>query len=258
MTETLPLAIMPKPEPEDEIRALAKRYKAANSVGMQLLNIVGGQAENLLEKLPDSVKDRLETVAERALTSALSAANRSRGVVPDQKGWLNTAITTAMGAAGGVGGLPSAMAEMPITVTVLMRAMLAIAAEHGFDPDSPEVMKECLAVFASAGPLSDDDGADLGFLAARVSITGASVNTLIAKVAPKVATTLGQKLAAQTIPVLGAAAGAAVNYAYTSYYQDMARVHFGLLRLAEDSGLPRADLLEALRAEIEPKRIQRN
>lgn len=258
MTETLPVAVpVPREEAEAEIRALAKRYKAANSVGMQLLNIVGGQAENLMEKLPDSVKDRLEVVAEKALTTALSAANRSRGVVPDQKGWLNTAVATAMGAAGGMGGLPSAMAEMPVTVTVLMRAMLAIAAEHGFDPDSPEVMKECLAVFASAGPLSEDDSADLGFLAARVSITGASVNALIAKVAPKVATVLGQKLAAQTVPVLGAAAGAAVNYAYTSYYQQMAHVHFGLLRLADTSGLPRAQLLDALRSELEPPRIKK-
>lgn len=252
MTEIVP--VLPV---DAEIKTLAKRYKSANSVGMQLLNIVGGQAENLLEKLPDSVKDRLEIVAERALGSALSAANRSRGVVPDQKGWLSTAMATAMGAAGGVGGLPSALAEMPVTVTVLMRAMLAIAAEHGFDPDSPEVAKECLAVFAAAGPLAEDDGTDIGFLAARVSITGASVNALIARVAPKVATVLGQKLAAQTVPVLGAAAGAAVNYAYTSYYQEMAHVHFGLLRLAQDSGRSRAELLDALREELTPARINR-
>jgi len=95
-------------------------------------------------------------------------------------------------------------------------------------------------------------------LAARVSLTGASVNGLIARVAPRVATALGQKLAAQTVPVLGAAAGAAVNYAYTSYYQQMAHVHFGLLRLAEDSSRPRAELLDMLRQELEPPRIRRN
>ena len=43
---------------------------------------------------------------------------------------------------------------------------------------------------------------------------------------------LGQKLAAQSVPVLGAVAGAATNYAYTSYYQEMAHVHFRLRRLA--------------------------
>ena len=253
MTEIIPVGTT-----EEQVRLLAKRYKSANSVGMQLLNLIGGQAENLLERLPDSAKDRLEVTAERALGAALDAAGRTRGVVPDQKGWLNTAMATAMGVAGGMGGLPSALAELPVTVTVLMRAMLGIAAEHGFDPESPEVAKECLAVFASAGPLAKDDGADIGFLAARVSLTGASVNGLIARVAPRVATALGQKLAAQTVPVLGAAAGAAVNYAYTSYYQPMAHVHFGLLRLAEDSGRPRAELLDMLRQELEPPRIRRN
>ncbi|MFW2587745.1 EcsC family protein [Sagittula sp. SSi028] len=252
MTEITPVVPV-----DAQLRALADRYTSASSVGMQLLNIVGGQAENLLEKLPDSVKDRLEFVAERALSSALMAANKSRGVVPDQKGWFSTALTTAMGAAGGVGGLPSALAEMPVTVTVLMRAMLAIAKEHGFDPDDPDVMKECLMVFATSGPLSEDDGADLGFLAARVSITGASVNALIARVAPRVATVLGQKLATQTVPVLGAAAGAAVNYAYTSYYQDMAHVHFGLLRLAEDSNTPREELLEGLREALARSKVTR-
>ena len=73
---------------------------------------------------------------------------------------------------------------------------------------------------------------------------------LIGKVAPRLATAMGQKLAAQTVPVLGAAAGAATNYAYTSYYQQMAHVHFGLLRLAEQSGRPRAELVSALQEKL--------
>jgi uncharacterized protein (DUF697 family) len=58
---------------------------------------------------------------------------------------------------------------------------------------------------------------------------------------------LGQKLAAQTVPILGAAAGAATNYAYTSYYQEMAHVHFGLRRLALDSGSSETLLVEELK-----------
>ena len=49
-----------------EIAALARRYRSAGGVGLQVLNIIGGQAENLLERLPDKVKDRLETATERA------------------------------------------------------------------------------------------------------------------------------------------------------------------------------------------------
>ena len=64
-----------------------------------------------------------------------------------------------MGAAGGFGGLPSALAEVPVTATVLMRAIQGIAEEHGFDPASEEVRMACLEVFAAAGPLAAEDEA---------------------------------------------------------------------------------------------------
>ncbi|ETW11102.1 hypothetical protein ATO8_18824 [Roseivivax marinus] len=233
------------------LTSLARRHKRAGGVGLQVLNVIGSQAENLLERLPDRIKDRLESITERALENALSMAQRSRGVVPDQRSWLNTALTTAMGAAGGAGGLPTALAEVPVTTTVLLRAIQGVAAENGYDPSDPEIQKECLSVFASAGPLEADDGVDMAFLSARVALTGATVHGMIARVAPRLATVMGQKLAAQTVPVLGAAAGAATNYAYTSYYQEMAAVHFGLRRLAEDTGRSRAEMTEAFRLALE-------
>lgn len=233
-----------------ELDGLARRHKAAGGMGMQVLNLLGGQAENLLERLPDSIKDRLEDTTTRALTVAMDAAARSRGVVPDQRGWLNTAVTTAMGAAGGFGGLPTALTELPVTTTVLLRVIQGIAAEHGLDPNDPEVRKLCLTVFSSAGPLERDDGADLAFLSARVTLTGATMHSVIARVAPRLAAVLGQKLAAQTIPLLGAVAGAATNYAYTSYYQEMAHVQFGLESLGRRSGRAPVELIEDLRRRL--------
>lgn len=237
-------------EAEAELDRLARRYKAAGGVGLQVLNLLGGQAENLLERLPDGVKSRLEDATERALGVAMDAAGRSRGVLGDQSGWLNTAATTAMGAAGGFGGLPTALAELPVTTTVLLRAILGVAAEHGFDPAEEEVRLACLQVFSAAGPLEADDGADMAFLAARVTLTGATVHGVIARIAPRLATVMGQKLAAQTVPLVGAVAGAATNYAYTSYYQEMAHVQFGLRALARKHGLSEATLREALRARL--------
>ncbi|MFZ5961896.1 EcsC family protein [Thalassococcus sp. BH17M4-6] len=238
---------------DGELTELARRHRAAGGVGLQVLNFVGGQAENLLERLPDGAKNRLEEATERALQVALRAAAQSRGVVPDQKSWLNTAMTTAMGAVGGAGGLPTALAELPVTTTVLLRTIQGIAAEHGYDPSDPEIQKECLLVFGSAGPLEADDGVDMAFLSARITLTGTTVRAIMARIAPRLATVLGQKLAAQTVPVLGAAAGAATNYAYTSYYQEMARVHFGLRRLSERTGTPRAELVNDLRQRLKKR-----
>lgn len=230
--------------------ALARRYRRANGYGIDLLNMVGGKAEGLLDRLPASARAGLDQATHRALEQAMKAAHESRGVVPDQKSWINTAIGSAMGAVGGIGGLPTALAELPVTTTLLLRVIQGISSEYGFDPQAENVQFDCIKVFSAAGPLEADDGADLGFITARVTLTGATVQGLIARVAPRLATVLGQKLAAQTIPVLGAVAGAATNFAYTSYYQEIAHVHFGLRRLAIDADVPVETLVEQLRARM--------
>ena len=235
---------------EAELDALVARYRAADSTGMQVVTMIGGRVENLIDRLPVEARGSIEGATRRALEIAFDAAARSRGRVADTSDWLNTAVTTAMGAAGGAGGLPTALAELPVTTTVLLRAIQGIAAEHGFDPADEVVRLDCLQVFAASGPLERDDGADFAFLAARVSLTGASVRGLIAKVAPRLGVVLGQKLAAQAVPILGAVAGAAVNYAFTSYYQQMAHIQFGLKRLSRDTGLDHATLVAEFRTRL--------
>jgi hypothetical protein len=188
---------------------IAKRYSQAGGVGINVLNLIGGSAENLIDRLPNAVRRNLEAATIKALNHAMRAAHSSRSYLPDQKSWLNQAASAAMGAAGGAGGLPTALAELPVTTTLLLRVIQGVAVEHGFDPNAENVQFDCVQVFSAAGPLSGDDGADLG-----------------------------------------AVAGAATNYAYTSYYQDMAHVHFGLRRLAIEGDVPSEELLERLRQKM--------
>jgi hypothetical protein len=229
-----------------ELDRLAARYRNAAGLGVQLLTMIGGKAEQLLDRLPPAVRDKLETATEQALKLAMRAANTSRKAVPDQTPWMNTAVSTAMGAAGGFGGLPSALIELPATTTVLLRIIQGVAAEHGFDPSAESVQFDCIRVFAAAGPLAEDDGADLGFVTLRLTLTGGAMQRLIATVAPRLAIVLGQKLATQTIPVLGAVAGATTNYVYSGYYREIAHVHFGLRRLAIEADLPPEELTARL------------
>ncbi|MFN0115793.1 MAG: EcsC family protein [Paracoccaceae bacterium] len=240
-------------EVEARLGELARRHRAAGGIGMKLVSLAGGTAQNLLERLPDRVKDRLEEATASALERALDAAAVSRGMVADRGDWLNSVVTAALGAAGGAGGLPTALAELPVTTTILLRSIQGIAAEHGFDPADDSTRADCIRVFASAGPLTNDDAADLGFLAARVTISGRTLQTLIAKVAPRLSAVFGQKLAAQAAPVAGAVTGAWINYVFTSYYQEMARVHFGLRKLAEETGEDREALAARLRAKLVAK-----
>jgi hypothetical protein len=84
-----------------------------------------------------------------------------------------------------------------------------------------------------------------------VTITGQSVQSLIAAIAPRLSAAFGQKLAAQAAPVIGAATGAALNWVFTGYYQEMARVHFGIAALSRDTGISRAQLYGRLKDLIE-------
>lgn len=234
------------------IAALAVRLRRANNPGVHLLNALGGTADGLFNKLPAPVTKGLEGATMSALEAAFDGAVHTRRATGVKgHGWLARAISSGLGAAGGAGGLPTALAELPITTTVLLHCIQDVAAQHGFDPEREDVRKACIQTFAAAGPLEDDDGADLAFLAARTTLTGATVQSIIARVAPRLSIVLGQKLAAQAVPILGAAAGAATNYAYTAYYQEMAHVNFGMLRLAEDSDRSFDALRDMLRAQVE-------
>ncbi|MGJ8544605.1 MAG: EcsC family protein [Sulfitobacter sp.] len=235
---------------DQQLDAIAKRYKAAGGVGIHVLNLLGAQADGLIERLPATVRRNLDAATEKALKQAMRAASSSRSMVGDQPSWLNQAATMATGAAGGAGGLPSALAELPVTTTLLLRVIQGVAAEYGFDPKAENVQFDCIKVFSAAGPLKGDDGADLGFLSARLALSGQAVQSIIAKVAPRLAVVMGQKLAAQAVPILGAVAGAATNYAYTSYYEDMAHVHFALRKLAIEGDISAEDLTERLRLKM--------
>ncbi|NOD97454.1 EcsC family protein [Ruegeria sp. HKCCD6228] len=235
---------------EAELDRLADHYRSAGGVGVKLLNKLGGSAESLLEQLPEPVRNGLTGATEQALWLAMHAAEGSRRAVPDQQPWVNTAVTTAMGAAGGLGGVSTALMELPATTAMLLRAIQGAAAREGFDPSAENVKFDCVRVLSAAGPLSHDDGADLGFFSVRLTLTGPAMQRLIAAVAPRFSIVLGQKLAAQSVPVLGALAGGGTNYVYTRYYQQIARVHFGLRRLAIDADIPHEDLARRLSARM--------
>lgn len=246
---TLQAVLPPITDPtiHEQIDRLARRYVEAAGLGMELMQTIGTSAEGLLDRLPGFVRARLDRITHAALSRALSTASGTRRLVRDRGEWFNRMISTASGAAGGIGGLAGALVEMPVTITLLLRAMLEIAAEHGLDTESDEVRMECLRIFSMAGPMADDDGSDMGLLTARLSVTGQTVQGLISRVAPKLSVSMGQKLAAQAAPVFGALVGASINYTYTRYYQEVARVHFGLMRLSHETGIPHEALAEALR-----------
>ena len=233
MENTLTLSAMTFPEAE--IRALARRHDRASGGLMAALNKLGGKAEGWLEKLPGPARAGVLKLTEGALQSAYGLAAKSSGVTP-KAGGGQIALSALTGAAGGAAGLASAVAEVPVTVTLILRAIQSVAEDHGFDPASDEVRREALHIFASGGPGEADDGVNSAFIGARLTLTGPAVQRVIATLAPRIAAALGPKLAAQSVPILGAVAGAGLNIAFLRYYREMAQIRFSLLRLAQAHG----------------------
>lgn len=232
MTNMLP---MPLSDVDLDVSGFAVRYRRANGPLMALMNRIGGSLETQLKVLPKGLRDQIVVVTAAALSRAMDlAAYGANAPNFGRRGPM--AMAMASGAAGGVGGLATALAELPVTITIILHSIRQAAVANGFDPDTPSIRAECLAVFGAGSPLSGDDGVNTSFLGARLAVTGPALQSLIAKIAPRLAAALGPKLFAQSVPLLGAVAGAGLNAAYINYYREIAEIRFGLLRLAERHG----------------------
>jgi EcsC protein family len=249
MDQTLPAIIAT--DLSTDIAALARRDRRANGPIMQVMNRLGNTLEGQLGLLPDEMRSQLEALTARALEAAYGAARRT----PDlgERGPLLAVAIS--GAAGGVGGIGTALAEIPVSVTLILNAIRAEARAAGLDPDDLGVREDCLRVFGAGSPLATDDGVNTSFLTARLALTGQAMQNLISTIAPRFAAVLGQKLAAQAVPVLGAVTGAALNAAFLTYYRELARIRFALVRLGSVHGVDTVN--EAFREAVETPRIRR-
>ena len=249
MDQTLPVASTT--DLAAEIAPLARRYKRANGPVIRLVNRLGGTLEHQLSALPQGVRNQLEKLTAQALEASYGIASRA----PDIGTRAPMVAAVAAGAAGGAGGLATAVAELPVTVTLFLNTIRSVAREAGLDPDEDWVRAECLQVFAAGSPLAQDDGVNTSFIASRLALTGSTAQNLIRTIAPRLAAVLGQKLAAQAVPVIGAVSGAALNAAFLSYYREIARVRFELVKLGHVHG---AEAVEAeFRIAVTPPKVIR-
>jgi hypothetical protein len=221
-----------------QIAALARRYRRANGPVVALLNRFGNQIEDALKLLPPAIRARIEAATTEALNRSFSLAILGRHA-PRLGARASQTLAMLTGAAGGVGGLPTALAEIPVTVTVFLHVIARAAEAEGFDPNAPEIRAECLRVLSAGSPVAADDGVNTAFLSARLTLTGPAVSGLVATIAPGLAAVLTRKLAAQMVPILGALTGAALNAAYLGYYKELAEIRFALLRLGALHGAER-------------------
>lgn len=235
--------------PEAALRDLRAAFDALEnpSLAARLAGMAGMPVEALRARLPAVVQGGLDGAVRAALSAAMAAALRSGPAatpLPVPSAWFHRGLAAASGALGGAFGLPGTLVELPVSTTILLRQVAAIGAEEGEDLGAPGAAAECLKIFALGGTTTSDDAAESGYFAVRLALAealkGAVGRTIVpgfvAAVAARFVGPVGLKLSAQAAPVLGAAAGAAVNLAFLEHFRSVARGHFTLRRLERHHG----------------------
>jgi len=253
---------MELPPGDQQALAAAVRRLEQPSLAGRLAALAGKPVGLLQRALPAAAATAVARVAKHALERALDVALFSLGntrFVGGRK--LHSGLACTSGAIGGAFGLAALAVELPISTTIMLRAIAAIAREEGEDLTDPRTGLACLEVFALGGPAADDSGAETDYFAVRAMLARGLVEIadfaidkgaikegaplfvkFMAQIASRFGVIVSQKLAAQAVTVVGAFGGAAINLAFTEHFQDVARGHFTVRRLERVYG---AELVQA-------------
>jgi hypothetical protein len=226
------------------------------SLAARLAKMAGAPIELINSSLPVGASRTISTAITKGLEAALKLALLTiRGKPLKRTKTLHKSLAVATGAAGGAFGLAALPVELPVSTIIMLRAIADIARSEGEDLNDPESSLACIQVFALGGTPATDDAAESGYFAIRGVLAKSLIEAarfiaergvieqgspvlvrLIAKIGTRFGVVVTQKVAAQAIPVIGALGGAAVNYAFITHFQDLARGHFTVRRLEREYG----------------------
>ena len=245
------------PVHREELRA-AKRLLENPSVAARLTDVVGAPIERGFDLLPAKWAKTVHSAVRISLERALSVAVRSLGRrTRFGRERFHKLAVAATGAGGGAFGLAGLIVELPISTTIMLRAIADTARSQGEDVRALETQLACLEVFALGGRTPTDDAAEAGYFAVRSALAGTVSDAaryiaqrgLQEKGAPvlvRFMTSIGsrfgvavsEKIAAMAVPVIGAAGGAVINTIFISHFQSVAQGHFTIRRLERVYGQP--------------------
>lgn len=235
----------------------AKSLLENPGLAAKIVNIIGTPVEKGFDILPSGWKDMVASSTQKALQVAVNSAILTLGKNgrPNAANTLHKLMAAGSGAAGGFWGLPALPLELTISTTIMLRSIADIARSEGQSLDDPRVKLACVEVFALGGRSRGDDAVESGYFAIRSGLAkavndaaqhlarqGLNVKSspillkLITQVSSRFGVQVSEKIAAQAIPLIGAAGGAVINTLFIDHFQAMARGHFIVLRLEQKYG----------------------
>lgn len=246
----------------EDLALIRKSRKDLDEVSflMRALNTIGTPIDSGLELLPENIQHKISDIIQKALQLAVKANLKTLDKNKQNRTSSNLTyklVTGLSGATGGFFGVAGFSADLLVSTKFMMRSIMDIARSQGEDIHEIEAQLACLQVFALGGTSEDDDELDTSYYATRAALhttmnqassyiaengtkkiietitsqTAAPLAKLINQVAARFSVQVGEKFAAQAIPVIGAAAGASINVLFISHFQKMATAHFTLRRL---------------------------
>jgi hypothetical protein len=214
----------------------------------RLSEAAGRPVSEVLRFAPKTFEARILRTADRALRQAASVAVRSLDPAGGRAN-ASLALAGASGAISGFFGGGALAVELPVTTTLILRAVAEVARRHGEDLSNLETRMECVAVLGLSGG-SRGEGPDVGYFAARAAIarlvanaSGALVergaasasatafSALVRAVAPRFGSVVSERAAASALPILGALGGATLNLLFVRHFERAAHGHFTIRRL---------------------------
>ena len=236
--------------------AEAKRLLETPGLAAKATSLIGTSIEKGFALLPDKWSQRIGESTRDALMVAMRAALLTMGRQESRSYPLwHKIAAVASGAAGGAFGLPALVVELPISTTIMCRSIADIARANGESLDSVGTRLACIEVFALGGASKQDDAAETGYFAVRAALAKAvseaaqylasqrvaeesapALVRLIALIAGRFQIQVSEKVAAQAVPVIGAASGAVINLLFIDHFQDVSRGHFTIRRLERHYG----------------------
>ncbi len=249
---------------DQEALRYAKALLENPGLAAKITGLIGMPIEKALQLLPGKWAQVVNEATRKSLETALQAALLTIDDKPQANSWefLHKLAVAATGAGGGAFGLLGLPLELPLSTTIMLRSIADIARNEGERLRTPDAKLACLEVFALGGPSKSDDASESAYFLMRAALAksvseaagyiaqrglveeGApAIVRLIGQLAMRFGVNVSEKVAAQAVPVIGAAGGVVINVLFIDHFQEMARGHFIVRRLERtyDPQLVRAE-----------------